>query len=566
MSLKRYLCSSALAVATAVSLVGCKAPHRERQEADWTVWWSGREKKAEAVTQAPPAPVAPVEVKPAPRPAPPVARPAEPAARPAQPPVRPAEPVARPAPAPAPAPAGMSSGRLYIPTGDAATSVLLVEKFQPGEVTAGKPFDYEIRVTNISKNKLEAIEVTDTISNNLKVADSPLASFRDGAATINVGMMNPGETKSYKMTATATGGDSIRNCVSATYATTLCLVSPVVAPALKVVKTVPAEVMVCDVVPVRIVVTNTGTGVARGVRVDDALPAGMTVDGKTNLSFDVGALAAGQSREITFNARVAKTGKYDNKATAKAEGDMSAESTVVSTVARQPVLDITVKCPPEKLRAGQTATHEITVTNEGDGVAADTTLRMPLVQGLTFASATEGGAVSGPDVLWRLGNLAPGQSKTVAVAARTGGTGVIKTSFAAIAKCADQVTGNCAFEVVGVPDIGTSIDDFDGVVAVGANHNFQFVAVNQGQVDLTNVTVEFTPDQGLEFVSTDAAGGAAAAGGKQTVKLGTLKVGETRKFNIVYKGTTEGDKILQSVTASDQTRAVRNDEQVNFVK
>jgi hypothetical protein len=88
--------------------------------------------------------------------------------------------------------------------------------------------------------------------------------------------------------------------------------------------------------------------------------------------------------------------------------------------------------------------------------------------------------------------------------------------------------------------------------------------VNQGQVDLTNVKVVFTPEAGLEFVSTTAAGG-AQAGATQSVSLGTVKVGQRATFNVVYRGTKAGDLILQSVTTSDQTRAVRNDEQVNFV-
>jgi uncharacterized repeat protein (TIGR01451 family) len=222
-----------------------------------------------------------------------------------------------------------------------------------------------------------------------------------------------------------------------------------------------------------------------------------------------------------------------------------------------------VKCPPAKVRAGTNVTHEITVTNKGDAVAADTTIRGT---GQTaISSTTDGGQATGQEVVWRVGNLNPGQSKTVSVVARAP-AGVINTNFAANARCADAVSAKCTFEATGVPDIGTSIEDNDGVVLVGNNHNFIFRVVNQGQIDLTNVTVEFTPEAGLDFVSTDAAGGAASAAGKQTVKVGTLKVGETRRFNMVYKGTTEGDKILQSVTTSDQTRAVRNDEQVNYVK
>jgi hypothetical protein len=38
-------------------------------------------------------------------------------------------------------------------------------------VMAGKPFEYEIKVTNISKNRLEGIVVTESSSSNLKLGD-----------------------------------------------------------------------------------------------------------------------------------------------------------------------------------------------------------------------------------------------------------------------------------------------------------------------------------------------------------------------------------------------------------
>src|SRR5262245_65338345 len=56
---------------------------------------------------------------------------------------------------------------------------------------------------------------------------------------------------------------------------------------LVVTKTAPREVMLCDVIPVTITVTNNGTDEARGIRVTDALPSGLTTsDGKTTYETD----------------------------------------------------------------------------------------------------------------------------------------------------------------------------------------------------------------------------------------------------------------------------------------
>jgi uncharacterized repeat protein (TIGR01451 family) len=116
-----------------------------------------------------------------------------------------------------------------------------------------------------------------------------------------------------------------------------------------------------------------------------------------------------------------------------------------------------------------------------------------------------------------------------------------------------------------VPDIGTGIEDDDGVVDIGQPHTYRYVVKNQGQVELTNIKVVFKPDSGLEYISTNWAGGATNAAGTQSVMIGNLPVGASKTFSITYKGIKAGDLIIISETTSDQTRMVRNDEQVNYV-
>lgn len=547
MNIRRVLLTSLVALSGAVAVLGCKAEPRARQDADWDVWYAGDRGGAQRAAQPAPAP--------------------PPAARPAQPAARPAEPAARPAPAPAPAAAGMISGKLYIPTGEASTSALLVEKLQPGEVVAGRPFDYEIRVTNLSKNKLEGVEVTETLSNNLKLAENPAAAMRDGAVRINVGALNPGETRSFKMNATASGGESIRNCVTATYNTTLCLTSPVVAPALKVTKTAPPEVLVCDLIPMRIVVTNSGTGVARNVRVEDNLPAGMTVDGKNAVTFDVGSLAAGQSREIQFNAKVAKPGKYDNKVTAKAEGDMTAESAVVSTVAKQPVLAIT-KTGPEKLFIGRPVNYEITVTNKGDGVARETVVTDTLPAGARVTAASDNGRAAEGKVVWALGEMAPGASKklTLTLVGEVGG--VMRNQAVATAKCADAVTATAQTELAGIPAILLEVVDLTDPTEVGKNHTYVITATNQGSADDTNVKIVATLEQTMEFVSATGATRGAHANRVITFEpLPNLPPKQKATWTVVVKAIGEGDARFKIAMNSDNlTRPVEETESSSFYK
>jgi uncharacterized repeat protein (TIGR01451 family) len=468
------------------------------------------------------------------------------------------------APASAPAAAPMTGASVaYYPTGNRASSCLMIEKMVAGETAAGVPVDYVIRATNICGGKIDNVVVEDGKINGFNIASAtPQPSTAGNNWTWNLGSLNAGESKTITIKGSFAQSGSYSACGSGSYDVPVCMTFNVVAPALKLTKTAPAEGTPCDVWPVTLTVTNSGSGTARGVTLADPLPAGLKVVGAAP-NFNVGDIPSGQSREVRFNVQAEKTGSFANTATATAQGGLTATSNTTNTVIKQAVLTIDKKCP-DRLRIGQNMKFDIVVTNTGSAVATNTVVRDAIPAQTRFVSATEGGAVSGNDVVWNLGNLNPGQSRTLSVTFSGGAQGSLQNTASASATCATAVSDSCTVTLSGVPDIGTSIEDNDGVVNLGQAHTFTYTVVNQGQVDLTNVKVVFTPEAGLEFVSTTAASG-AQAGATQTVNVGTVKVGQRVSFNVVYRGTKAGDLILQSVTTSDQTRAVRNDEQVNYV-
>jgi uncharacterized repeat protein (TIGR01451 family) len=470
-----------------------------------------------------------------------------------------------PAPAAAPAAAPMTGASVaYYPTGNRASSCLMIEKMVAGETAAGVPVDYVIRATNICGSKIDNVVVEDGKINGFNITSAtPQPGTAGNNWTWNLGSLNAGESKNITIKGAFAQAGSYSTCGSGDYSVPVCMTVNVVSPALKLTKTAPAEGTPCDVWPVTLTVTNSGTGTARGVTLNDPLPAGLKIVGATP-NWNVGDLASGASREVKFNVQADKTGTFANTATATAQGGLTATSNTTNTVIKQAVLTIDKKCP-DRIRIGQNMKFDIVVTNTGSAVATSTVVRDAMPAGTRFVSATEGGAVSGNDVVWNLGNLNPGQSRTLSVTFTGGAQGSLQNTASASATCANAVSDSCTVTLAGVPDIGTGIEDSDGVVTVGQPHTYIYTVVNQGQVNLTNVKVVFTPEAGLEFVSTTAAGGATNAGGAQSVNLGTLNVGQRATFNIVYRGTKAGDLILQSVTTSDQTRAVRNDEQVNYV-
>ncbi len=489
----------------------------------------------------------------------PAHQPAPVAAKPAPMAPKAADPV-KPAPM-APAPV-MAGNCMFLPTGDRANSALSICCKMPSEVTAGANFTYDIEVCNLTSMTLSSVNVTYTLDGARVTSSEPAM----GSGGFLVGDLAPKACKTIKVTANASNVGTVKGCMSATWMNALCCGTNVVQPALKLVKSVtPSDITPCDTVTYTLTVTNTGTGGASNVKIMDDLPSGVTSDGKSALSWDIGSLGAGQSQTRTFTGKAAKTGTYVNHARAAADNNLSATSGDATFTVKAPMLAISKVCPT-KVFIGRPSQFKITVTNKGDGPAVNTVVEDMLPAGLTFVSASDGGTAAGGKVTWNVGTLPVGGSKDLTVNCSGGALGNVKNSCSAHCTCAEPVTANCSTNFEGVPDIGTGIFDDNGVVPIGETHVFHYQVRNQGQIDLTNVQVVADLDSGLDFKSSTWAGGQTVAGGKVTWKIGTVKAGQDFKVDIICTGSKTGELVIRTVTSCDQTKDVRNDEQVNYVE
>lgn len=462
---------------------------------------------------------------------------------------------------------GMTWTGMAFPTGDAKTSVVGVEKGTPREVRVGQAFDYDIIVTNLTSRQVDAVVVTDQVNANYKLAKSaPEGELNAGVMTWNLGDLEPGESKTIRVSGAAAGEGAINSCASCSYSSVLCAAIPVVSPKLKLVKTGPAEVMRCDPITYNFEVTNTGTGTVNNVRITDALPAGLVMaDGKKTIDFNVGALGPGASKRFSASVRADKAGKFENKATAAGDG-MTADSAVVSTVVHQPAVTVDVECPENTL-IGRELTFKYTVKSTGDSASANTTLVVTLPQGTSFVRADNNGTSSGGRVSWNFGTLAPDDSRTATLVVRSTSAGSLQTTATAQGVCAAAATDSCSVAIEGVPDIGISLRDDTGVRLVGEHHVFTYTVKNQGQVDLTNVTVDAKLSAGLEFVSSTSPVAPKGSGKAVSWNLGTLKVGQETTFTITAKGTAAGEQAIDTVTKSDQLQRTSDaSEQVNYIE
>lgn len=420
----------------------------------------------------------------------------------------------------------------------------------------GEAVNYSITVSNPSQVDATNVVVTDTVPDGIQyVSSTPSASAAGNSLTWSLGSIPGGGSTTINVQGTAARTGTFENCAEVRADQNLsdraCCQTVVTAPALVVEKSCPSEVILCDTIEYVITVRNTGDGVARNVRIEDALPDGVaTTDGRTSVQQSIGDLGPGQAADVRITAKASRTGSFTNRVTAMADGGLSAQADCTTTV-RQPMLSVTKTCPDQRY-IGRPATFEITVTNNGDAPANNTMLTDNLPSGVQFNNASDGGTMSGNRVTWSLGTIEPGGSRKVSVTVTVTSAGRIENTVNATATCT-EASARCEMSVVGVPAILLEVVDVEDPIEVGQNITYIITVTNQGSAEGTNIVLNCTLPAELDYVSAEGpVQGSASGKNISFAPLPSLAPRAKATYKVVAKGNATGDLRFQVSMRSDQ--------------
>lgn len=358
---------------------------------------------------------------------------------------------------------------LIHPTGDRATSSLMVEAMAPAEVPVGKSYEYTIRVTNLTDNLiLENVEIQQTESQALTIEDAQIqggqaeakragesqksrqkgqpeqpeqqkkaeqqqqqqgqhqqqGQRRDGqnqgqgTGPWTIDQLGPGESRTIRVTAVGEQEGLARNCIKVRYEPALCIATRFVQPEISLGKSAPEEANICRPLELRYLIRNGGTGVAEGITIRDELPEGLkTSEGENVVTFEVGDLEGGQEREFRTTVIACQTGTFSSRAVAEGE-EVNARSNRPETTVIATDLAVNLEGPTTQY-VGQPLTYRATVTNDGEAPAIGTQLTVNVADNsrvLRMSRSEPGNAEpeqSGRALTWNLGDLEPGAQRTI---------------------------------------------------------------------------------------------------------------------------------------------------------
>ena len=460
---------------------------------------------------------------------------------------------------------------MFFPTGDERTSALAVEKLTPSTAIVNQPFDYELRLTNLSALTLDRVTLHETLGEGFKLleADPKAEVDGDGKLLWRLGTLRSKESRTVRVQGSLTKAGACTLGTDVDYDTSLCAAIEAVSPTLSLSETSPTEQMRCDPIRLKYVVSNTGTGTTRNVRIVDDLPEGWTtLDGMRQVALTVGDLASRQSKEVTASVKSERAGRFEHAAKAFADGGLEITAARSTTLLYEPTLAIVTSAPARSI-AGRTVMYEITVTNEGNGPARDVVVKDAVPAGAQNVRPSEGGVVSGRFVTWTFGALEANESRKVSLALTPTGSGNIKNTVTAEAYCSKSATTSATTLIEGLPALSLELVDTPDPVEVGGQVTYTITVTNQGFAPDFDISMVCEIEEQGEFVSAGGATPATHGGRKVTFSpVSQLKPKDKAEWKVVVKAIAEGDTRFKITLRSKdkRERPILEEEATTFYK
>jgi uncharacterized repeat protein (TIGR01451 family) len=405
----------------------------------------------------------------------------------------------------------------------------------PVEATLGAEFLTELTV---SANGCAAnVAVRGTVPAGVSyVRSEPAATVESDQLLWKIGDLDAGQSLKLKVWFKAEKEGQVVNCASVSADPRVCGVTFVGKPILTLDKSGPTNAIIGADVTYTLVVKNAGTATAKSVVVTDPVPAGMShSSGKSELSFEVGDLAPGQSKPLAVTFKANQRGKICNSATAASPnaGKVSAETCTVILV---PGLKVEKTGTKEQI-LGRNADYEIVVSNTGDTVLNNVVVS-DVVPAETAIVAAPGAILSGNKATWTLAELKPGGkvTQTVKLTSKVAGTHCDNVTVSAGA-LNDSAKACTVWK--GIAAVALEVGDDPDPIQIGENTIYTIKVTNQGFADIHNVKLVANFDEETTPIGVDK----GSISGK-TVNLTIVPVLGPKQVwtgSITVKGVKAGD-------------------------
>ena len=455
------------------------------------------------------------------------------------------------------------------PTGIKETSALLLQKVLPSEVRAGEPFEFRIEVTNLTDLILEAVTVSDRVSDNLEPESSdPLwAQNRNGTLVWELGQLEAHETRIIRLNAVVDAAGLAQSCATVTYRNSgICSSITVVRPKLELSLEMPPEALTCEDLKIDYTLKNTGNGSASNVRIRHTLPTNLvTEQGYTSYQIKAGTLSPGESitRQVTVKAR--DLGRFQTSAVVIADGNLHAQSNDAVMTVVKPKLQISCAAP-KQAHLRRAVRYRIEATNAGTAVSDSTVVKAIIPAEAEILDIGSDGEKIDDKLVWQLGSLKPNETQQLTFVLSGAEPGTFHTTSQIEGSCAEPASSSTITALKGISAIRLEVIDQDDPIEVGNNVTYTIRVKNQGTAPGTNILLHCDLEDGMEYVDSSGPTKGSVNGSRlEFAPIEALEPQAERTWEVKIKASAAKDaRFKVELNSAEMSRPVEETEATHF--
>jgi hypothetical protein len=377
-----------------------------------------------------------------------------------------------------------------------------MEWIGPPTAKVGQPADYTLVVRSACGIPVQQVLVRVRVPNGLTVAATePKVNNENGVLSFDLGTLMPRQEKNLhiKMVADARGDVAPQAWVTFTGSSIMKIRIREPKLALKV--TAPQSVLVSDAATFTLTVSNPGDGAAEMVKIHANLSEGLEHARGNKVDFEIGNLAAGETRSVQLICGTKTGGTQRCDCAAEADSGLKAADAASVNVIT-PRLDLVLTGPGLRYLERK-ALYTLKVTNPGDAPASNVTVGDVVPDGFKVLAASDGGRhdFSTRTVSWFLGEIAPGQTREVKFEVQAINIGEHKHKATAVGARGLRSESELITRVEGLSALLLEMVDTEDPIEVSGDTAYEIRVTNTGSKTETNIKLIATvPDQ-MQFKS-----------------------------------------------------------------
>lgn len=384
---------------------------------------------------------------------------------------------------------------------------MMIQKRAPEEIQVGKKATFVIAVRNAGNATAHDVRVVDSVPQGARFVESlpPATPNAQGILTWDLGAMSAGDERTITLQIVPEVQGEVGSSAVVYFGAQASVRTVATLPKLELELQSQPDMLISSRQQISVIVKNTGSGVARGVRLEADLPDLLRHDsGEAQLAAPLGDLRPNDVQPIKLDVTAVAAGQSHIVIRAVSDDGALAEQQVEIQVLA-PKLIAQIEGPTLRYLERQ-ATYRISVKNTGTAAASNLDFVVHLPTGLKYNSANHQGSYDPAQhtVSWGLHELPAGQAAPMELTVLPVELGPQSIAFAATGDLGLKAEAKGTVNVEGLAELAYTIGQDNGTIETGASSTYSVQITNIGNKADKDVRLAVQLPSGAQLIKVDA--------------------------------------------------------------